>query len=76
MGDSERGRNRNRDRKVERAALMVNRYLIDGVLVVEIHCGCCGMFFKVLVGGSCFCQACIDGHHVGCAVKYIMGVAS
>ena len=55
---------------------MVNHYYDPETqtVMVEIHCGCCGLFFKVGVGGSCFCDNCLHGEHQGCGVKFILGI--
>lgn len=54
---------------------MIPRYVYpNGTVEVEIHCGCCGLFFIVVQGGSCFCLRCRDGEHHDCKVPDIMGI--
>lgn len=56
-------------------AAMTNRWVAnDGVVYLEIHCGCCGMYFVVKLGGSAFCLACIGGSHPDCKIAEIMGI--
>ena len=54
---------------------MISRYIHpDGTVEIEIHCGCCGMFFMASVGGSAFCGGCVHGEHRGCKMNEIMGI--
>jgi len=45
----------------------------EGHILVEIHCGCCGIYFLAPIGGTCFCQRCMNGNHLDCKVLGIMG---
>lgn len=54
---------------------MIRRYIyMDGHIDIEIHCGCCGIFFVAPLGGTCFCKGCREGTHMECKVLEIMGV--
>lgn len=44
------------------------------MILVEIHCGCCGLFFRASIGGPCFCNSCRNGDHKNCKVLDIMGI--
>ena len=46
----------------------------DGTTLIEIHCGCCGMFFIAAPGGNAFCDNCLNGVHQNCKVAEIMGI--
>lgn len=44
-----------------------------GLPMVELHCGCCGQYFDVVIGGSAFCAMCLHSLHTNCKVAEIMG---
>ena len=57
------------------ATMINNRFQApNGIVYVELHCGCCGMFFDTPVGGTIFCKACREGEHPECKVMDIMGI--
>lgn len=39
---------------------------MHGDKIIRIRCACCRVAFDVQLGGSAYCQACIDGNHTKC----------
>lgn len=50
------------------------RWIIDGVIMIQVRCGCCTKYFVEELGGSAFCTDCINGAHQPCYMLEIMGI--
>ena len=73
-GNVESDRDRMDDSKKGISQMIMRYTYADGKVEIEIHCGCCGLFFLTTPGGTIFCEACKNGAHPNCRMADILGV--